>query len=632
MINNFLSFGTQCFLKLNEKSWVVGTKGKKAILKWSFCTIGNKMESKNEIDDGISAHMKKEYNVDANLINTNLEIKSEKKNIYELSSLWCAFFKCDKSFFNVVNKYLKTGKIDSYLHTFLSGENSDKRQVSKEKKETGAVKEIKKGEQETVYSKNSEINIIEEEANHILIYLMTFFYKRLRDFNTISLLTERLQMLFKNLHPNYENKQFLFSICDVYNYLQVMNDELFTVILDRICDVFGNFANGNKEQPEETKKVPIKDEELTLILKTLYYQKYKKHKIVDFIIHSLKNEKNWNFSAKTLVDVFFYLSLLDRMDTPLLTQIESHIFCINKKGSANNDTNSEKLATEEVSIKENLFSESSNDLNKDSLDLKKNGETLNEKNSFDVCTKIDLTPNHCSKLLYSYCLLEEEEVNFMFFHKLLTLLCDNIKDESSFIKEKKMHGRICIVRSYLRYNKRPFYKNLDKSIKKKLKEIYYFDIDSEMKIKERKFVEKLSWILKKLRIPHLRNVYKKGIVFDIIEKDQNLVWFCFSYHHYYVRTIDLTAEKKLQMRIVKAMNYKIAKTHYYQFSRMKARKTRFEYIRMCRYYSLRDRRNFDDAELEGWSLPYINWYHKKNKNVHVPNYFYNYQPLSEVEY
>lgn len=160
--------------------------------------------------------------------------------------------------------------------------------------------------------------------------------------------------------------------------------------------------------------------------------------------------------------------------------------------------------------------------------------------------------------------------------------------------------------------------------------MYIYDI-GERKIKEKNFNEKVSYHLKKLRIPHIQNVIKGGILFDILEKDKKLVWLCLSYHHYYVRTIDLTVEKLLQINLIKAMNYKISKIHYYQFSRMKAKKTRFEYIRMCRYYSLRDRRNYDD-ELEGWNLPYINWYHKKNKNVHISNYFYNYTPISQVEY
>ncbi|CRG96194.1 conserved Plasmodium protein, unknown function [Plasmodium gallinaceum] len=576
--------------------------------------ISTNQITKDISNEEIIKHMKSEYDINSDLIDLNIK-KTNEKDIYEISNRWSSFFKCEKSLYNIINKYLKTNKIDNFLHKYLNFMNSD---------------ELKKVED----CKNKNNYETEEEIKNILIYIMAFYYKNVRDFNIISLLSENLIKLLKKLNSDYQNKHLIFTIFEVYNYINAMNDELFSILFD----ILNNYYVTSKIEN-------INDDEILLILKTLYNQKYKNHLIVNQIINYIKNSSNLN--SDILVNSFYYLSLLSRMDIPLINKIHTHIFYVNNdkknpqcikenKGEPIKEKFSNKLESEDVIEKNNKKENITNNINIEKKKLEnENKETeeidLNNIDNFDdIKLKINLSASCCSKLIYAYFALGEDYINWFIIYKLLLILCENLKDENILKKEKKMHERLCVIRSYLRYSKRNFYNSLPKDVRKKLKEVCILD-NNEKKVNERNFVEKLSWHLKKLRIPHIKNAYKGGIIFDILEKDQKLVWLCFSYHHYYVKTIDLTNEKLLHINIIKSMNYKVAKIHYYQFSRMKARRTRFEYIRMCRYYTLRDRRNFDD-EFEGWNLPYINWYHKKNKNIHISNYFYNYKPISELSY
>ncbi|KEG02079.1 conserved Plasmodium protein, unknown function [Plasmodium vinckei vinckei] len=549
-------------------------------------------------DNGkITEYIQNEYGISSNLIDLNITRCSDKNNIYELSNIWNKVFKCEKSLYDIINKYIKTNKMDYYLHICLEsekGNDTNGKSVSKADNTDNAIKYNKENNC-NISSIDKPMHDIENEIKNVLVYIMAMFYKKIVDFHVISLLSEKLIILLKKLKKNYDNKNLIFTIFDVYNHVKVMNDELFLILFDILNNCYETNPKGNKLIDD--------NKEMVLILKTLYNQKYKNHNIVDKIIESVKKKNN--LDKDLLVNSLFYLALLSKMDYLLLNKMNDELYEVLNVGEIDennmcSDQNIEKIPPE-------------------------------------VKIKLDLTSVDCTKLIYSYFILGEDYINWFVIYKLLLKLCDDLKNEGDInlllnrAKEyKNMHADICIIRSYLRYKKRNFYDSLPKYVKKILKNIYILDV-GEKKVKERKFNEKVSWHLKKLRIPHIKNVYKSGIIFDILEKDKRLVWLCFSYHHYYVKTIDLTSEKLLQLDIIKSMNYKIAKMHYYQFSRMKARRTRFEYIRMNRYYSLRDRRNFDD-QFEGWSLPYINWYHKKNKNVHISNYFYNYTPVSEMQY
>ncbi|GAW80914.1 hypothetical protein, conserved [Plasmodium gonderi] len=579
----------------------------------------------NTLNDEIANHVKNQYDIDPNSIDLNIQ-RNKENNLFELTNRWNTFFKCEKSLYKVINKYLKTNNMDYSLHDYLKCTPNEGVQNLK----------VLSHSWENVKNLRKEQCNKEEEIINILIYIMTLFHKQIRDFSIFSMLSERLICLLNmGNSKNYSeqttdsdvinkykfkfncSKDTILKAFHVYNSVKVMNDELFDILFDKLNNCYTMCPT------QDHQHVLINDEEILLTLITLYNQNFKNHAIIDTIIMSLK--KSSQVSPAVLVNSILYLTLLSRVDIPLLDQMNSSLFYVSGGGQQDMDYHGEEK--EQMNRTKKVYNTTNTDDN-----------NICESEIDKIKFKFELSATDCIKLLYAYFVLGEDYINWFVIHKLLLQLCDNLKDEQNILllkkeKEKgKIHEMVCIIRSFLRYKKRNVYDNLPKSVKKVLKNLCNLYTDNEKKkIRDRNFVHKLSWHLIKLRIPHVININKGGILFDVLEKNKKLVWLCFSYHHYYVKTIDLTAEKLLQMEIIKAMNYKIAKIHYYQFSRMKARRTRFEYIRMCRYYSLRDRRNYD-TEFEGWSLPYINWYHKKNKNVHVSNYFYNYNPLSEMQY
>lgn len=556
----------------------------------------------------IIQHIQNVYGICPSSVDVNIQTNGG-KDLFKVSKSWSAFFKCEKDLYDVINKYIKTNKMDYHLHAYLKGITSEAEQ------EGGSVK--------------GRPTQMEEKFLNILIYIISLFYKQIQDLNIVSLLSERmLHLLNEGICRSDDNgdgkctnddsflldKATILTTLEVYNYVNAMNDELFDRLFSLLNKCYLTSASPGRP-------LIISDEEIVLILRSLYIQKFKDHTIVDTIVRSLRDAPH--LSAHLSVNSFLYLTLLSRMDNDSLCKVNSALFYVCPMGQLGGEDSSTTIEERTINPKE------------------KEQSTICEKPTLEnqieqIKFKVPLSATDCIKLLYGYFLLGENHINWFVIHKLLLRLHGELKDEEKIHllekENKKVLQMVTIVRTYLRYKKRSLYDNLPKGLKRVLKNLQNLHADEEhQRRKDRKFVQKVSWHLIKLRIAHVKNGYKGGIPLDILEKTKKLVWMCFSYHQYYVRTIDLTAETLLQMDLLKAMNYKIAKVHYYQFSRMKARRTRFEYIRMCRYYTLRDRRNYDD-EFEGWNLPYINWYHRKNKNVHVSNYFYGYTPVSHMEY
>ncbi|ORM39727.1 uncharacterized protein BXIN_0058 [Babesia sp. Xinjiang] len=144
------------------------------------------------------------------------------------------------------------------------------------------------------------------------------------------------------------------------------------------------------------------------------------------------------------------------------------------------------------------------------------------------------------------------------------------------------------------------------------------------KFRTTKFVDKVSEHLTKLRIRHETTIYANGILLDILEKDRNLVWLCNSYHRFYATTFDPTAESKMLDRLIRAFGFKTCHINYYQWGRLKARRTRFAFLRMARYYALNDQREYDHR-YAGWSLPYVWWNASRQDQMHISNYL-KYEP------
>lgn len=104
------------------------------------------------------------------------------------------------------------------------------------------------------------------------------------------------------------------------------------------------------------------------------------------------------------------------------------------------------------------------------------------------------------------------------------------------------------------------------------------------------YVVQVSEHLTKLRIRHDTNVYVNGVLLDIIERPRNVVWLCNSYHRFYAASFDPTAESKALERLIRAFGFKTCPINYYQWGRLKVKRTRFAYIRMARYYAINDYR------------------------------------------
>ncbi|AFZ80230.1 hypothetical protein BEWA_030830 [Theileria equi strain WA] len=122
-----------------------------------------------------------------------------------------------------------------------------------------------------------------------------------------------------------------------------------------------------------------------------------------------------------------------------------------------------------------------------------------------------------------------------------------------------------------------------------------------------------------MKIRHDTNVYKNGLLLDIVEQDKNLVWLCNSYHRFYATTFNFTANQKLMIKLIKAFGYKLCLINYYQWGKMKCKRTRFAFLRMARYYALNDKREYDQ-HYAGWSLPYIWWNSKGRDQSHISLY------------
>ncbi|XP_954374.1 uncharacterized protein TA21070 [Theileria annulata] len=146
-----------------------------------------------------------------------------------------------------------------------------------------------------------------------------------------------------------------------------------------------------------------------------------------------------------------------------------------------------------------------------------------------------------------------------------------------------------VVLSYIKCLHKDLYNSLPETDKAKLMEIL-LKYNETKRFKSSIFTDKVSEHLRRMRIRCETNVYKNGVLLDILESDQNLVWLCNSYHRFYATTFNMTANSKLLTKLIKAFGYKVSVINYYQWGRMKCKRTRFAFLRMARYYTLKDRR------------------------------------------
>jgi len=157
---------------------------------------------------------------------------------------------------------------------------------------------------------------------------------------------------------------------------------------------------------------------------------------------------------------------------------------------------------------------------------------------------------------------------------------------------RSLHQRLLLIRSALRYLHRNAYEELPEAVKGALKKVHRMEPPLREPRPTINFVRKLSNILTKLRVAHMCNAERGPFVLDVVERDRKLVYECNHFDKFYTGTTEKIASACLQERIVKAMGYRVVQIPHWQWNRVMHKKHRTEYVRMSRYYAIKDRREF----------------------------------------
>jgi hypothetical protein len=155
---------------------------------------------------------------------------------------------------------------------------------------------------------------------------------------------------------------------------------------------------------------------------------------------------------------------------------------------------------------------------------------------------------------------------------------------------QRLHHRALLLRSALRYLHQTEYKSLPVDVASALRLMHRKDLPLQEVKPSVNFVRKLSHVLTKLKIGHLCNADRGPLVFDVVERDRKLVYECNHFDRFYAGTVEKIAERCLQERIVKAMGYRVVQIPHWQWNKLHRLRQRTEYIRMSRYYAIKDRR------------------------------------------
>ncbi|KFH10558.1 RAP domain-containing protein [Toxoplasma gondii MAS] len=240
-----------------------------------------------------------------------------------------------------------------------------------------------------------------------------------------------------------------------------------------------------------------------------------------------------------------------------------------------------------------------------------------------------------TKATHALLLLEIELEQKPLLESLLTAMAPEIFDRpvefwSSSPAGPSLHRRLLLIRTALRHLHRDtIYNSLPTMVRQAFRRLHRIEITSPPRSPTH-FVTRMSALLTRLRIAHFCYAIRGPLVFDVLERDRPIVWQCNTADRFYVNSAEKTTAVKLQERITQAMGLKVGNCEYWQWMKMKRKRTRLEYIRMQRYYILKDRRQHD-PDFEGWTLPLVHHMHRRNR-LHYDYYFPNYTPLSRVEY
>ncbi|CAE7276472.1 unnamed protein product [Symbiodinium sp. CCMP2456] len=152
-----------------------------------------------------------------------------------------------------------------------------------------------------------------------------------------------------------------------------------------------------------------------------------------------------------------------------------------------------------------------------------------------------------------------------------------------------LRRRVLLLRSALRYLHREAYTQLPKAVQLMFRKAHRMEPEAPSKHVVL-FVRKLSEALTKLKIGHVAQAVRGPFTFDIVERDRKIIYECNHFDRFYMSSTEKIAAMCLQERIAKAMGYRVIQVPHWHWNKIKHRRQRIEYIRMSRYYALKDLR------------------------------------------
>jgi len=161
---------------------------------------------------------------------------------------------------------------------------------------------------------------------------------------------------------------------------------------------------------------------------------------------------------------------------------------------------------------------------------------------------------------------------------------------------RALHNRCVLLRSAMRYLYRDTYSTMSLAVKAAFRRIHRMELPERERRPMVHFVKKLSRSLEKLRIGHHCMVERGPFVLDIVERDRKVVWECNHFDKFYAGTNEKIAAASLQERIVKMMGYRVVQIPHWQWNKVRHKRQRLEYVRMSRYYAIKDRREFSPSD------------------------------------
>lgn len=207
-----------------------------------------------------------------------------------------------------------------------------------------------------------------------------------------------------------------------------------------------------------------------------------------------------------------------------------------------------------------------------------------------------LGPEPLSQLCHSLVLRESAASQLPEIAAMLDSMASAVLDakESSWTTGEgpALHRRLLLLRSAMRYLHRDAYQELSPNAKLALRKVHRFSPPMKDPRPSVNFVRKLSHVLSKIKVGHLCNAERGPFMLDVVERDRKLVYECNHFDKFYMGTTEKIASACLQERIVKAMGYRVVQIPHWQWNKVRMIKQRIEYVRMSRYYAIKDRREF----------------------------------------